>query len=107
MRFPPSAPTMISIRATESASRIEIKEDASASAIQSADASHTLSIIGAVLAAADRGVNGDPHPARIAPMRRFPLECPARSVQDAPQILKPESPSHSCPNAAAASARLN
>src|SRR5438876_3734788 len=45
MMLPPTAPTTISMSATESASRIEIRADASASPIHSADASHILSII--------------------------------------------------------------
>ena len=45
MMLPPSAPIMISIKATDKASRIEISEDASASAIHSAEVNQILSII--------------------------------------------------------------
>src|SRR5664279_2075791 len=43
--LPPSAPIMISIKATDSASRIEISADASASPTHSAEVNQILSII--------------------------------------------------------------
>src|SRR5450755_1216681 len=45
MMLPPSAPIMISIKATDSASRIEISDEARASPIHSAEVSQILSII--------------------------------------------------------------